>query len=277
MRRRGGRKKKALIFLTLGIILVCIFIFFKLFTIKEIIFSREPECIEKEKIKPALTDLIGRNILTFDKNFAAKDILENTYCIGRIIINKKLPSSLLIEVYDREPALVLNQVKIATDDADLNVEKLLISTDSSKLSTLQAFFNYDKKIIVDTEGFTLDPKNFHQILPEVTYIGKQLKLNQSLGAHLVNARILIHGLNSDRKAEIKNLMIINNKILVAQGKIQLIFSLTKDPNRQLTTLQIILQKAKISEVESPSRNGLKKEIVKIDLRYDKPIVVFSNK
>ncbi len=274
MRRRDGRKKKAFIFLSFVIILVCVFIFFKLFTIKEIIFSREPKCIEKEKIKPAVTDLIGRNILTFDENFTEKDILENTYCIGRIIINKKLPSSLLIEAYDREPALVLNQVKIATDDADLNVEKLLISTDSSKLNALRAFFSYDKKIIVDTEGFTLDPKNFHQILPEVTYIGKQLKLNQSLGTYLINARILIHGLNLS-KTEVNNLVIINDKILIAQGKTQLIFSLTKDPNRQLTTLQIILQKAKISGAESSSKNNLKKEIVKIDLRYDKPIVVFS--
>lgn len=255
--------------------LVCAFIFFKLFTIREIIFNKEPKCIEKEKIKPALTDLIGRSILTFNENFTEKDILENTYCVGKVAINKKLPNSLLVEVYDREPALILNQVNIATDDVYLDIEKILISTDSGKLSTLLDLFSYDKKIVVDTEGFTLDPKNFHQVLPEVAYIGRILKLNQSLGTNLVNAIKLIRGLD-DGKTEIKNWIIINDKILIAQGRIQLIFSLTKDPDRQLATLQIILQKAKINESKGPFKNGSKKEIVRIDLRYDKPIFVVSN-
>jgi len=198
--------------------------------------KNQAPCSQKEK--DLFLYLRGRNIFRLNSNQEAAAIKTDYPEIEEVVIKKKLPNRLLIDLVEREEFAALTT-------------------------------NGEIWLIVDSQGFVFrqrlkKPSN----LPEIFWAGDglQVKIGQLVENQELKAGLLI-------LQEIKNSFVFSNQLLIQPGE-KITLRLTegatvyltaeKEAAPQVDSLQFILRQSKI-EGKLPSL---------IDLRFDKPVIKF---
>lgn len=253
--------KKFILFLILILIplLLLGYIAFKtkILSVKEVVVkSQMINCATESEIREQAA-VLGQNLLLINKNSKEKKLKNKFSCIKSVQIIRSFPNKVSIEVLGREPAAILVVLKTSEATSSGSLDEAI--------ATSEAYFDPNKEEVtasslVDSEGVIIssDAKNLNypKIYSQDKVEGIILKNALKVLIKLKNFGIAL--------AEPK---IYSQGILITSAKPKMIFSLEKNIDLQLASLQLILGKAKIDE----------ENIEFIDLRFDKPIVRFAPK
>lgn len=274
-------KKRILLPLILVLILAFLYLLFRLFLI-------ESQSVKLEDMFCATNisqdiDLIGKNIFAINRA-DLKDRLQKKYaCVKDLNIEKKYPNKINVTIYGRRPFNILNFTKEASPS--ISLQSLEASPSSQTAQVVPNLFNLktesEKKIVIDSSGFYFSQNTQKQNVPEIEVVNSEIP---AFGSFVPSNFLIANSMLSYLKS--KGFNVYSNKIVgdyifavVAeynQKNIKLLFNLNKEKDKQLASLQVILQKATMSPYGSHGEiEG--REIETIDLRFDKPVVVYSSK
>lgn len=264
---RGARKKDFLKIFLLPVFfflsaLVAGLVFSDFFKIKNVSFSPEnfPCGVVKEVRKTV--NIEGRNFFLVDPTEVENKITRKFPCIAKIELKKNLPSSAKITLVPRQAVAIISPI-LEKSALDLNLKEASASTEAAILDF--SVSSSERRFLVDSSGFVfLQTTNVDNLpiifLADEVGVGKVIKNNvvKKIGELL---KLLKSFSNLPRTIKVSS-----DQILVdADTKIAL--SLKKDYYRQLASLQLILEKAKMNS----------KRMERIDVRFDKPIIMYSPK
>lgn len=219
-----------LLALAIFLISLALFFIFKSLVVKKIILPQN-SCISQDEFL-AKTQVLGKNMLLLKVVSLKKVVEENYNCAKEITITKQLPNTLEIKIINLDAVLQLEGTNLyLTKDG-----QILPKSDTKKpvLFLSKNFELPNDKKITDT-----------QIL-YAAKIADQIARSDFDAATL---RLLGTG----------DVAVYNSRNAIA------IFSVSKDLNLQIDSLQRVLAESKIDATK----------IEKIDLRFDKPVVTFK--
>lgn len=219
-------------------------------------------CATEENIKSD-SNLIGKKIYLINSFKVEVDLKKKYFCIKQVLLSKRLPDNIILEIFGREPALIL----------ETGIEKfsLLSSTPSAQASSSAelTFFSEGsgERYVVDKEG-VIYSKNTEQVKAPLVFIdNSNLRLGQKIDDKLVRNSIRILEKLKEYGLEIKETKIADEKILLVSSVPRIIFRLDNDIDKQIASLQLIQREAKIDS----------NTVEFIDLRFNKPIVKLTPK
>lgn len=258
------KSKKILVLPILLIAIVGFLIYeFNLLSVQKIeVDISQINCTNEQDIKAQL-NLIGKNIITIDEEKIRSDLMKKNICIKEVVIKKQIPYSIKLTISGRVPLARLASF-IPAQGLDLgNLE----STPSSQAALLDWNFpnlNSSKFFLADENGFVFD-ENERLDLPALFLTTSQFFLSQQLDSEKFKSFEKV----TDKLKNLNEPVIqakIEDENLLIQSNQKIVFALDRDLFEQLGSLQLILQKAKIDE----------KMPEVIDLRFDRPVIVYSS-
>lgn len=188
-------------------------------------------------------ELLGKNIFLVSENELTKNIELKDLSLEKVWIGKKLPNRLLIKLQPRKPVAIL-----VTQKGNFLVDE----TGFVFSSTIPQNQNLPTILVQTPQSVTLG-------ITVEENIKKSLELTKMLQSFF---------LPFEKLAVEKDDLIVYSSDFVAT------FSNSKDFSTQISSLQLIFQSSKIKrQNDSPLRQD--KKITKIDLRFDKPLVIFD--
>lgn len=240
-------------------------------------------CTESSQILSFSRDL-KINYFYFISESLEKKLKEKFFCIRQIKTKVNYPDKLQLQVFGREGVFIL---KTINPNIHLNpVIDLPESTQSASESTkaampvkiVEQLLSSLKKasesgsFLVDEEGMVFN-ESFGEDLPKLSLFGQELKIGTQIQGDFIKK--IKQVLDKLKEVEIlpDNLVVLGDKLIV-DAKPRIIFSLIRPLGRQTASLQLILAQAKMNS--DPGKLE-KRNIESIDLRFDKPVVVYSGK
>jgi hypothetical protein len=275
MKNELRRRKSFRPYVLLGLLIffLGVFLIWKLdpFSIKKIDVSVTSSCGNPEDIK-LVSKIFGKNIFFIDEKVILGELQRKYPCIQVIKLEKYYPSSILIIIQSRIPKFKVIKINPSPKLELTNLE----ATPSSQTALLDwAFPSGGQETLISDENGVVFSKDGGGELPTIFLAIEKINIGQQLDHNLFKKLTTIFNKLSELSPEISSEATDSAKISSVKGKIEdnnllvdsrprMIFELEKDVLRQLASLQLILQKAKI--------NG--REIKTIDLRFDKPVIEY---
>lgn len=247
------------------------FFYVKFVTFKppQISCATEGELLEK-------TQVLGMFFLQVKPGSVESKLKKEFMCIDSVRIVKKLPSKLELAITERRPAAAVTVIRERVLDLDLKNASPSSQSAISILDfdVLQA--TVSGKFLTDADGFLFaDYSDGFSSLPMLFVAGNKLRKGGQVVDNFIGNALKVVGKLNDMSIPFSSVK-IEKEFLLVDGEQKLAFGLHKDLNRQLASLQLILSRAKMKSGDSSSKQGPQK-IEKIDLRFDKPIVVYGLK
>lgn len=225
--------------------------------------SNDLGCVSQDMIKQKLAK-VKRNVFEIDENKIYKDLSSRYPCIKNIRAQYLFPGIMKVNIESRTPL-----VKVAKIEAE---ETPTLSNFSQREASSAALLNWSfpdlgnqPALITDSAGHIFR-EGEDQGLPVLFVPDDNLKVGFIFDKDTFEIISDIFVKLEKMEVTISRAKRVGNLLLVESDK-KFAFSLSKDISRQLASLQLILQEAKI--------NGRAMEIV--DLRFDKPVVVYTPK
>lgn len=226
-------------------------------------------CANEEDIEK-VTGLSGKNIL-FTDSVKIKENLQNQFpCIKEVELKKSFPNTVNLNIAGRNVFARLvsfNSVSLSLKNLEATPSSTAALLDWSKPNLSSLAFLADEEGVIFKEGE-------ESSLPFVLLPEPELKIGQKLDGELfaklaqifnklreLNFGTLQTGNLNDVALSAK---VVDGAVLIHDEE-KVVLSLQKDLLRQLASLQLILEKAKIDG----------DVIEMIDLRFDKPVVVYT--
>lgn len=271
--QRQKKIPKVLVILVFLGLLLTFFGVIKFFSVNKIFIKFINTPCEKIEVIKKNINVENENIFFLNSEKLETEIEEKFICIGEARTEKILPSQVSISLKSREPVLKINYLKLSTPSGFLSLKDINISSQSSQLNVPNSSLNFEKSYFVDNEGFVIATDSVRTSLTGVDFIGDEPKILTKLGSFISDSLKLIKGARKFASTPVK-ILIVQDKFLIFYSKPDVIFNIKKNPEEQITSLQLILQQAKMnSNRNTDGKNS--KDIIKIDLRYDKPVITFS--
>lgn len=232
------------------------------------------DCVTEENIKTDI-NIIGKNILFFNGEDTNKKILAKYPCIKNIRWEKEFPKKINADIIGRNAFIRVARYSTPVTSALVNLEATPSSTAASLDWSLPNVS--DKEFLSDETGFIFEENSIFKEstevkLPLLFFPDRSFKITDQLDANLFTKLVAILEkfyqtgfIQPDLSAQLR-FKLVDSALLVNSDQ-KVVLSLSKDIFRQLASLQLILQKAKI--------DGRAMDI--IDLRFDKPIVVYGKR
>lgn len=258
-------------------LLIIYSIFFsKLFALKLVEFeNKDITCVEKTQIASALPK--NENLLFIHVEQITELIKSRYACLEQVSLRKKFPDTIVITATERKIAAILVagvrkpevEVDVAVVDASPSsasaAPRLTIPpVDDFKINE----GDYTKSFGVDLDGYALieNPEKIEN-LPVFYYLSSHpIEINHMVYEGTIRNALILSAKLYELGIQVDSQKIIDTSLYI-DGPQRIIFLLEKDPTEQIIPLQLILQKAKIDSTP----------IEKIDLRFDKPVVVYGKK
>lgn len=268
-----SRTKVTIILLVIFLLLIVYALFFsKLFKLRLVEFEPKTiSCVEKNLIAAVLPK--DQNILTINVERAANTIQTKFPCLEYVSMRKKFPETVVIMARERKMVALIRsgikvpEIKVEVSDASPSSQSAMPRIpprDDFKVNE----GDFNKSFAVDKDGYVLaeNPVTEEQ-LPLFYYLSDQeLEINHMLESDTVPHALALSTKLWEMGIEIKTQKIIDTSLYI-DGPQRIIFLLEKDVSEQVIPLQLILQKAKMDSTP----------IAKVDLRFDKPVVVYNKK
>lgn len=272
-------KRKKTFFLTLLGVLLLILSIFKvgLLQIKKIVIeTNNSNCVSADILQLEL-GLKDKNILLLDESGIRKKIMVQHFCVSDVKVERKFFGIVKLTVSQRNP-----WAKITTFSSNKLMTLADIDNSSASSAALLdwSFSTPTSPSLISDEGGFIFEQGDNENLPIIFWQENDLKIGQQLDNELfLKIDTIFNKLHEPQFVVEDNG--VSNKLLdtgeiplirVADGYLQIktkplvIFSLEKDIIRQLASLQLILQKAKINSGTMDL----------IDLRFEKPVVNYSS-
>lgn len=213
-----------------------------------------------------LSDFLNRqklSLLQIDSTKIIDLTLKQYPCIRKLVIGWKFPNTIFVSGSGR-----IAIAKVATYDA--TEDKIHLQLQDSSPSSQAAMLDWNiatpsgKEFLVDQDGviFAMDG---NLVLPKIYLPQQKLEIGTSLDKKvfqsLAELFVALDKINI-QPAGLTGKVVGDDLLL--RDDIDLVFSLDNDILRQVASLQLISEKAKIDS----------KNIKIVDLRFDKPVVVF---
>lgn len=258
-------------------LLIIYSIFFsKLFSLKLVEFeNKDLTCVDKTQVAKALPK--DENLL-FINIEQITDLIKSKYaCLEYVELRKKFPDTVVISATERKiVAVLVSGVRKPEVKVEVEVQEASPSSGSAALKRaippVDDFKinegDYSKTLGVDIDGYALvENPEPQEGIPVFYYLSDHsVELNQMVPEGIVQNALTISSKLYELGIQVNSQKIIDTSLYI-DGPQRIIFLLEKDPLAQVIPLQLILQKAKIDSTP----------IEKIDLRFDKPVVVYGKK
>jgi hypothetical protein len=291
MRGLRSLKRKKLFLITLGILLLIwavVFFGYKLFTENRLTkFQIETEnlnCTTTEEITGFLQSL-NLKYFNFKKEPLEQKLSQKFFCIGKIEQEVSYPDRLKLRIAGREGKFVVNTIQ-ATLETNPSIVLSLDQLNATQSTTeafppkilnqiLKTYQNSSPStmFLVDEEGVAFQEASTDVGFPKLSIFGVDLKTGQKIPDDLIKKAIEINSKLKDLSDFSGNFIVVGDK-LITDSKPRITFSLSRPLDRQAASLQLILRQAKMNLVAG---NGDSRSVESIDLRFDRPVVVYSEK
>lgn len=257
------KSKRAFLFIA-PIVLIPVAVFkFGVFNVSKInIEINNATCIKEQNVLQEISPIL-KNIIFINAFEINNKILGRYPCVRQVDLKREFPKDIKLNVLGRNPLLRIQSYVVP----QLPLENLE-ATPSSRSALLDWSFpkvQEDSIWIVDETGMVFN-KDEKSELPLVFYPWENLQLGIR-----IDPGIIVKVNTVINKFSLLNLPIYRGKILnndfLIESQYKMAISLSKDVPRQLASLQLILQEAKIN----------KRIMETIDLRFDKPVIVYFPK
>lgn len=271
--KKIAKARRLLLSFLVLVLLGLIFLKFNLFNISEIKVNLENiNCAAVEQIKSD-SRLVGQNIFFIDEDKFKQTLIQKYLCIKEIQIEKFYLQQIEVKVVGRKPFVKIGSYQEISPILALDLKE---ATPSSSTALLD--WSYPTPVdlhTADETGFVFDTES-KDSLPLFLLPGGDIKLAKQVDQTMFEKLSLIFNkLNMEeniwgREPQMK---IVDNELLIKiflkedQKEQKIIFALERDILKQLASLQLILQKAKIDN----------RVMEMIDLRFDKPVVIYFQK
>lgn len=238
-------------------------------------------CDDTEQIKRDLNKY-KQNILFINSTQIKNDIQKKYPCVGNLIIQREFLNRLKVNVVGRIPIAIVGSVKASIPQLTLND----LESSSSSMAALLDFSYIDmpdeNKFLVDAGGFI-----FSRLVPDlnlasISLVDQEVILSKQIDVEDIKSTLFVLKKLEEMKivvhftkitpfddllvnACIYSLEDLSKCDINSKNNQKFVFSLKKNIDRQLASLQLIWEKAKIDS----------RAIDKIDLRFDKPVVIYS--
>lgn len=244
----------------------------------------QAQCVDPDQLKSSLK-LQNQKIIFIDQTSIEQRIKKSNLCVATVSLDKKLPDTLIVNITGRKAEAVLDSVEFFSNNQLSSItEQDLEATPSSQ----PAFVLKDEedqikqatpsgRFFVDSEGLAFEGFNGIGSLPNFIFAGEKLDLGKRIDPILVRNSINILSRLHGMSINITSTPIIfdNSLFLETDKSPKLNFSLNGDINRELASLQLILGAGTMNSAGSPTGGKSLKGIESIDLRFNKPVVVYS--
>ncbi len=264
-----------LIVLILIVILFCLLIFLgnNLLKVKEVkIVPETLPCTNKNKISQRAS-LVGQNILFINQMQLERNIKNKFLCIESINLTRTFPNKIQIDLTMRQAGAIIKVLSPRTLEK-IDFIEATPSSSSANVDFSITDASLEAEFLADINNFIFAKMtdenlgNFYNInsLPNIYSENIPVAMGEFYKNRLVQSVYEI----SDKLKKISlsiNLIKISDEKLLISSEPKIILALNKDILKQLASLQLILQKAKIDS----------RPIELIDLRFDKPVVIYSSK
>lgn len=274
-----SRKKNNFLplFLIISFFLLSILAFSKtdFFNIKTVLVEPEKfRCGNIREINQIL-NLLNQNYFYINTQEITNQITKKFLCIERVDIKKTIPDKIKISLLERKPAAIV--AKSQKDNLEsLKLQEASSSTQGAKLDFSVNQYGVMEKFLVDISGFVYSKPDYTDNLPTINIVDEEIKLGSFLKNGVVGIILDILNKLSQYSIGYRTIKVINDHLLI-DADTKLVFSLKKDYYRQLAYLQLILQKAKMNSSDSSSNRSELQKVERIDLRFDKPIVIYGKR
>lgn len=290
--RNEEKKKKLKKFLVISCLtlLIAMLAFGGFYTLTESKLSKyeveasELTCTNKMQINKFLEGL-KLNYFVFSNLDLEGKLKQKYLCIGKIDARISFPDKLTLKVIGRKAEFAASQIIIGQEsnpEVNLPIDYQVATESSKAAETVKIIDQILKEVsessnssyfLIDSEGVIFDESYGSISFPVLKIVGEDLKVGGRVPGDLVGkVKELTRGL-SNMEAPTDNIIIVGDKIII-DSKPRLIFSLNKRLDYQTTSLQLILAQAKMNSDSNLPRSD---NIESIDLRFNKPVVVYSKK
>ncbi len=243
-----------------------------IFNLQSIKFVPESlECASTEKIREILPR--GKNMLFLNSEELATIIKAKFPCLSSIRLRKQFPDTISVSISERIPAAFLKVGVFVPEPLVLDTPEATSSSQSAQpqVTRDEFLFNdaeFPQLYAVDKEGVILteNPGYVPDIVTFYFESERELRPSEVLDKDLIQNSLGILAQLKERSIAVDQAKVSRDSLYIL-GESKYIFKLKKDPGRQVISLQLILQKAKIDSVS----------VDKVDLRFDKPVVVYNKK
>jgi hypothetical protein len=253
-----------------GIIIVLILAFLVIqekFTIKLIDTKiNNVDCAE-DLLSFVEKKLVGQKIWTIDKIKISNEVKNRYQCISRVDIKITYPDKVSMEVYKKSPAAIISLIKKEEKISTTSASFKILQDASASAKVEFKIGEIKTSFLVDNEGLIFNDKEpQNESLPKI-FIAEEFLLGEKMDPNIIKGTLWILNKVKELGVFAKEARIYPSQDLIINTDPKLIFSLNEDINKQLASLQLILQKAKIDE-----------EVMEfIDLRFSKPVVKYLPK
>jgi len=197
---------------------------------------------------------INKNIILADTKRIAEEIALAYIEIAEIKIKRKLPNTILVQIEERKPVLVLKKDKL----------NLSIKEEFSEFSFLENR-QVDEYYLIDKEGMVFEKSlSVPENIPEIKKEGQEVKLGETIVQKEEIEKILkIKDEITKLKIPVKEIIISSSKKVVigTEQEWKIYLNLEKELDWQIEQLRIILEE-KIPE-------QFREKLNYIDLRFNK--------
>lgn len=237
------------------------FLKLNIFSIKDVeINLNGVDCVDASKIQSEV-NLTGKNLFLTDYESVSNSLKSKHLCIDAIEYDKAISGKVKINLNKRTP---IARVGSYQKKVDLNIENLEATPSSSAALLDWESVNVDKLYLVDKNGFIFAEKE--ENIPRLYLLDQVLNLGSQLDARIFTKIALIFSKLAEAGITGYESKIDGIDLLVSSQP-RIVFSLERDIKKQIASLQLILQKAKMDS----------KTIEIIDLRFDKPVIMYTSK
>ncbi len=240
-------------------------------------------CVTESQIRSD-AQFTGQNILFLKGSAAGKKITSGYVCVRSVSIQRVFPSSVEVDVEGRMPSLVLySKVQDASVSAQVNNFLSDISpneaTPSSRSALLEdvikdpALSYSGNSYLVDNEGIVYSQLFGILPLPSVILYNQDLRVGTRIDPGVVGDTISVLSRLKGLSIPVSLAVVKEEDLGIRNPNMSLFFALDSDLDRQLASLQLILQ---ASTMKMEENTGSKQQKVSsIDLRFNKPVVIYS--
>lgn len=269
-RKKPSGNKKKLLFLATGFFTVwLVFLLFWFLGRPLIVFKKidlqtdARDCVASSTVLGYL-NLGETNYFAFDPGSLSKKLQDKFFCLGTVEIKKSFPDTLSIRLKKRQPAVSIRGYKLP--DLGFSLSEATSSTQAAEVADAFKKAPLSGHFVADSTGFVFARQESGLNLPELDVYGDDVRLGRAVPEGAVEAVLQISG-RLDKLAVPPAKFRKVGRSLYLESKLAVNFSLEKELARQLAELEIILEQARLEA----------KGVEKVDLRFNKAVVVYSKK
>jgi cell division septal protein FtsQ len=224
-------------------------------------------CADESRVKQSLEE---ENIKFYwlQSQEIEKKLRQKFPCINESSIERKFPKGVVVTLSGRKPLAVFRVTqKLTPSPLPIEALEATPSTTEAKPSpspspSPQVVVTYGETFLIDGKGVGF-AKGFREDLPLINYVADRFDIGDTIGADAIAHTLSVIDFFKKQGITINSLELDNDKLTVKTDQ-ELIFSVAEGLERQGASLQLIWKQAKMNS----------KSVVKIDLRFDKPVVIY---